>query len=214
MTMTEKKTDAKIELTLLLVLATLWGVSYTFIKIAVETIPPVTLIATRTLMAGAVLLAIIKARGLALPRDAATWWRFLFQACLNSVVPFTLIAWAERTIDAGPAAILNSTTPIFAFLLTALITRHEPLTGRKLFGVVAGIAGTCLIIGVEAFHGLGDELPAQLAVVAATVCATRERLSSVVDSRGLIRSCRLPDRSSAARSSSFPSALSLIGRGL
>jgi drug/metabolite transporter (DMT)-like permease len=170
MTMTEKKTDAKIELTLLLVLATLWGVSYTFIKIAVETIPPVTLIATRTLMAGAVLLAIIKARGLALPRDAATWWRFLFQACLNSVVPFTLIAWAERTIDAGPAAILNSTTPIFAFLLTALITRHEPLTGRKLFGVVAGIAGTCLIIGVEAFHGLGDELPAQLAVVAATVC--------------------------------------------
>ncbi|MGO4568583.1 DMT family transporter [Rhizobium sp. 2YAF20] len=168
--MTEKKTDAKIELTLLLVLATLWGASYTFIKIAVETIPPVTLIATRTLIAGAVLLAIIRARGLALPRDAATWRRFLFQACLNSVVPFTLIAWAERTIDAGPAAILNSTTPIFAFLLTALLTRHEPLTGRKLFGVVAGIAGTCLIIGVEAFHGLGDELPAQLAVVAATVC--------------------------------------------
>ena len=168
--MTEEKTDAKIELTLLLVLATLWGASYTFIKIAVETIPPVTLIATRTLMAGAVLLAIIRSRGLALPRDAATWRRFLFQACLNSVVPFTLIAWAERTIDAGPAAILNSTTPIFAFLLTALITRHEPLTGRKLFGVVAGIAGTCLIIGVEAFHGLGDELPAQLAIVAATVC--------------------------------------------
>jgi drug/metabolite transporter (DMT)-like permease len=168
--MTEKKTDAKIELTLLLVLATLWGASYTFIKIAVETIPPVTLIATRTLMAGAVLLAIIRSRGLALPRDAATWRRFLFQACLNSVVPFTLIAWAERTIDAGSAAILNSTTPIFAFLLTALITRHEPLTGRKLFGVVAGIAGTCLIIGVEAFHGLGDELPAQLAIVAATVC--------------------------------------------
>lgn len=158
------------ELALLLALATLWGASYTFIKIGVETIPPLTLIAARTLMAGVILLAIIKSRGLALPKDLATWRRFLFQACLNSVIPFTLIAWAERTVDAGVAVILNSTTPIFAFLLTVLITRHEPVTGRKLFGVIAGIAGTCLIIGIEAFHGLGDELPAQLAIVAATVC--------------------------------------------
>lgn len=158
------------ELALLLALATLWGASYTFIKIGVETIPPLTLIAARTLMAGVILLAIIKSRGLALPKDLATWRRFLFQACLNSVIPFTLIAWAERTVDAGVAVILNSTTPIFAFFLTVLITRHEPVTGRKLFGVIAGIAGTCLIIGIEAFHGLGDELPAQLAIVAATVC--------------------------------------------
>ncbi|MFA1627020.1 DMT family transporter [Rhizobium mongolense] len=168
--MTTQKADMRIELALLLALATLWGASYTFIKIGVETIPPVTLIAARTLMAGAILLGVIRSRGLALPKDLATWRRFLFQACLNSVIPFTLIAWAERTVDAGLAAILNSMTPIFAFLLTVLITRHEPVTGRKLFGVVAGIAGTCLIIGIEAFHGLGDELPAQLAIVAATVC--------------------------------------------
>lgn len=168
--MTKQKTDIRIELALLLALATLWGASYTFIKIGVETIPPVTLIAARTLIAGAILLAVIKARGLALPKDFTTWRRFLLQACLNSVIPFTLIAWAERTVDAGLAAILNSTTPIFAFLLTVLITRHEPVTGRKVFGVVAGIAGTCLIIGIEAFHGIGDELPAQLAIVAATVC--------------------------------------------
>ncbi|MBB4278419.1 DMT family transporter [Rhizobium mongolense] len=168
--MTTQKTDMRIELALLLALATLWGASYTFIKIGVETIPPVTLIAARTLMAGAILLGVIRLRGLALPRDLATWRRFLFQACLNSVIPFTLIAWAERTVDAGLAAILNSTTPIFAFLLTVLITHHEPVTGRKLFGVVTGIAGTCLIIGIEAFHGLGDELPAQLAIVAATIC--------------------------------------------
>jgi drug/metabolite transporter (DMT)-like permease len=168
--MTKQKTDIRIELALLLALATLWGASYTFIKIGVETIPPVTLIAARTLIAGAILLAVIKARGLALPKDFTTWRRFLLQACLNSVIPFTLIAWAERTVDAGLAAILNSTTPIFAFLLTVLITRHEPVTGRKVFGVVAGITGTCLIIGIEAFHGIGDELPAQLAIVAATVC--------------------------------------------
>jgi drug/metabolite transporter (DMT)-like permease len=164
------KTNLAFELLLLLALATLWGASYTFIKIGVETIPPVTLIAARTLIAGAILLAVIGWRGLSLPRDAATWRRLLFQACLNSVFPFTLIAWAERTIDAGVAAILNSTTPIFAFLLTALITRHEPVTTRKFVGVVVGLTGTSLIIGLEAFRGIGDQLAAQIAVVIATVC--------------------------------------------
>jgi drug/metabolite transporter (DMT)-like permease len=163
-------TNTTTELTLLLALATLWGASYTFIKIGVETIPPVTLIAARTLIAGGILLAVIRARGLTVPRDAATWRRFLAQACLNSVIPFTLIAWAERTVDAGLATILNSTSPIFAFLLTIAITRHEPVTGRKLFGVAAGIAGTCLIIGMQAFGGLGHGLAAQLAIVAATIC--------------------------------------------
>lgn len=158
------------ELALLFALATLWGASYTFIKLGVATIPPVTLIAARTLIAGALLVTVIRSRGLALPRDGATWRRFLFQACLNSVIPFTLIAGAERTVDAGLATILNSTSPIFAFLLTVIITRHETVTARKLFGVVAGIAGTCLIIGVEALGGLGEELGAQLAIVAATIC--------------------------------------------
>ena len=164
------KANTSIELALLLALATLWGASYTFIKVGVETIPPVALIAARTLIAGGLLLVVIRSRGLRLPKDAATWRRFLFQACLNSVIPFTLIAWAERTVDAGLATILNSTSPIFAFLLTAVMTRHEMVTARKLFGVFAGIAGTCLIIGVQALDGLGRELWAQLAIVAATIC--------------------------------------------
>ena len=51
------------EIALLAVLATLWGASYTFIKIGVETIPPITFIAARTLIAGGLLLVIIKLRG-------------------------------------------------------------------------------------------------------------------------------------------------------
>ncbi|CAN7406179.1 DMT family transporter [Rhizobium sp. LjRoot254] len=154
---------------LLLALATLWGSSYTFIKVGVETIPPVTLIAVRTLIAASILVSVIKLRGLSLPRDATTWRRFLFQACLNSVIPFTLIAWAEQSVDAGLATILNSTTPIFTFLLTVLIIRHEPVTARKMFGVVAGLAGVCLIIGTEALSGIGDQLPAQFAILLASM---------------------------------------------
>ncbi|MBZ9849064.1 EamA family transporter [Mesorhizobium sp. CA14] len=164
-----EKTEMSTDLALLGVLAVLWGASYTFIKIGVETIPPVTFIAARTLIAGAILFTIIRWRGLAMPADTATWRRFAFQACLNSVVPFTLIAAAERSVDAGLATILNSTSPIFTFLLTALITRHEPVTARKLVGVGAGIVGICLIIGTQALGGLGHQLWAQLAIVIATV---------------------------------------------
>src|ERR1700761_6449272 len=107
------------ELALLLLLATLWGASYSFIKVGVSTIPPITLIALRTLVAGLLLLLIMRWRGIAMPMDAATWSRFAVQACLNSVIPWTLIAWAERSVDAGLAVILNSAAPIFAFLFTA-----------------------------------------------------------------------------------------------
>jgi drug/metabolite transporter (DMT)-like permease len=166
----DRKPNMATELALLLVLSALWGASYTFIKIGVDTIPPVTLIAARTSIAGVLLVAILRLRGLRLPADRRVWGRFLVQACLNSVVPFTLIAWAEQTTDAGLATILNSTSPIFTFLLTALIARHEAVTSRRLFGVAAGLIGICLIVGVEALGGLGQGLWAQLAIVAATIC--------------------------------------------
>jgi drug/metabolite transporter (DMT)-like permease len=158
------------ELTLLLVLATLWGASYTFIRVGVATIPPITLISGRTLIAGLLLLVIMRWRGVKLPRDAATWRRFLFQACLNSVIPWTMIAWGERSLDAGLATILNSTSPIFTFFLTLAITRHEALSSRKLIGVVAGMAGICLIVGMQALTGLGEQLTAQIVTVLAAAC--------------------------------------------
>lgn len=158
------------EYALLIVLATVWGASYTFIRVGVATIPPVTLIAARTLIAGALLFAVLAARGIAMPRDLVTWRRFAIQALLNSVVPFTLIAWAEQSVEAGLTTILCSTSPIFAFLITFAITRHEPASLAKLAGVIVGIAGICLIVGVEALRGLGNQLFADLAIVAATLC--------------------------------------------
>ncbi|WP_426418805.1 DMT family transporter [Bradyrhizobium genosp. A] len=141
-------TNIAIQLALLVALATLWGGSYTFIKLGVATIPPVTLIAARTTIAGLLLLAVMWARGIKMPTDGPTWQRFAFQAVLNSVIPWTPIAWGERHVDASLATILNSAGPIFTYLLTAVVTRHEATTPRKLFGVVAGIL---LIVGVDAF---------------------------------------------------------------
>lgn len=158
-----------VSLAMLLALATLWGASYTFIKVGVATIPPITLIAARTLIAGGLLVVILRMRGLRLPTDGRNTKRFLIQACLNSVLPFTLVAWGEQHVDAGLAVILNSLTPVFAFLINALVTRHETVTGPKIFGVVAGLVGICLVVGPAALNGFGMALTAQLAIVFAAV---------------------------------------------
>jgi drug/metabolite transporter (DMT)-like permease len=161
---------AAFDLALLIALSTLWGASYAFIRVGVATIPPLTLVAARTLVAGSLLTAWIAADRVPIPRDAAVWRRFLMQALLNSVVPFTLIAWAEQSVDAAVATILNSASPVLAFVATSLITRHEHVTPRKLIGVMAGLTGICLIVGEGALEGLGGEVLPQLAIVVATIC--------------------------------------------
>jgi drug/metabolite transporter (DMT)-like permease len=158
------------ELVLLSVLATLWGASYTFIKLGVESIPPVTFIAARTAIAAVVLMGVLHWRDIAMPTELAVWRRFLFQSCLNSVIPFTLIAWAEQSVDAGLATILNSSAPIFIFILTRCLARQPSATGRQFFGVISGMLGICMIVGVQALSGIGQQLIAQLAIVAATAC--------------------------------------------
>lgn len=159
-----------VDILLLLLLSTLWGASYTFIRVGVESIPPVSLIAARTLIAGLLLIGWMSVSGVAMPRSGAVWKRLFVQACLNSVIPFTLIAWAQQYVEAGVATILNSTAPVFVFFVTWFLTKHEAVTMRKLVGVIAGLLGICLIIGFSALNGLGDQVLPQLAIVAATIC--------------------------------------------
>jgi drug/metabolite transporter (DMT)-like permease len=155
---------------LLLLLSALWGSSYAFIKLGVATIPPITLIAARTVIAGSLLLAILRLRGVRMPADWRSWARFAIQALLNSVVPFTLIAWGERSLDSGLAVILNSTSPIFTFLLGSLMLRQEKASWPRFIGVAAGLSGVTLIVGFTALHGLGSQTIAASAIVAATIC--------------------------------------------
>ena len=155
---------------MLLALSVLWGSSYTFIKIAVDTIPPLTVAAVRVVLAALLLTLFVRWRGLRFPTSSATWRALLVQACFNSILPFSLIAWGEVHIDSGLAGILNATPPIFVFIFTYFWTRHEPVSLRQFIGVICGIGGVVLIIGTDALAGLGDQTLAQLAITAASVC--------------------------------------------
>ncbi len=152
---------------LLVVLAAVWGASFLFIKVAVADIPPLTLVAGRVLLGCLALLLLLRLVGQALPRDRRLWLDFFVVALVGNVVPFFLIAWGELEIDSALAAILMGATPIAAVLLAHALTADEKLTPGKLAGVSLGFCGVVVLVGPEALRGLGRELWAQLAIVAA-----------------------------------------------
>jgi drug/metabolite transporter (DMT)-like permease len=157
-------------LLLVCTLALLWGSGFPLFKIAVETIPPLTVAALRGLFGGLLLLAILGRETPALWRSGVPARSYVAQAIFNCVLPWTFVAWASRTIDASLATVLNSLSPIFAFLLTWGITRHEAVTRLKFGGVLLGLAGVFTIIGLDALQGLGRHTLAELACVAGSFC--------------------------------------------
>ena len=163
------------EYALLLALACCWSSTYPLTKIALGSIPPFTFISARSLIAAAFLLMILRARGMRIPTDAKAWKLFAFQQTINSTIPFLMITWAQQYVAAAPTVVLASTTPIFAFVITWGITRHEPATLLKLAGAVLGLAGTAVIIGLDALGGLGADIFAEIVILLATIsfaCAT------------------------------------------
>lgn len=159
----------KTEFLILGLLALLWGASYLFIKVAVTEIPPITLIAMRVTGAAIFLLAVMRLRKEKLPRDGRTWAMLFLQAIFNSIGAWTILAWGQQFVDAGLASVLNSTSPIFVFIFTALVTRHESLSGRKLLGALVGFGGVVLIIGIDVLRGLGTQVAGQLAALIGAV---------------------------------------------
>ena len=152
-----------LELLLLGLLSLLWGASFAMIRVGIETIPPITLIGLRCGIAAVVLYAVLRWRGVAVPRDARHWRAFLLQAMLATVTPFVLIAWGSQEVSSSLAIILASTSPIFAFLLGFVVGQEERPGWLKGLGTALGIVGVALIVGHQGFGG--GSWPHMLALV-------------------------------------------------
>lgn len=167
--MTSKPKSLALELFLLACLALLWGSSYLWIKVALESIPPITLIAIRVSVAAALLVAVVFAMRLDWSCDARTGRMLFVQAFLNSTGAWTILAWGQQYVDSGLAGVLNSTSPIFVLLFTMLWTRHEATSLSKVLGCLLGIVGVIMIIGFDALSNLGRQVLAQLAVLTGAI---------------------------------------------
>lgn len=153
---------------LLITLAAIWGGSFMVIKLAIETVPPITMTAARVVISAAIFLAIVAITGRRLPGAPHVWgWGFAV-ALFGLALPFSLIAWGEEKIDSGVAAILMAGMPLATLLLARLTSADEPLTGGKLAGVGFGMVGLVILIGPQKLTSLGEDMVRELAIVLAS----------------------------------------------
>jgi len=136
---------------MLVVLAALWGASYLFMRIAAPVLGPVALIGIRVALASLALYLYMAA----LSRRPHLWHRwkeYLLLGLINSALPFTLIATAELHITASLASVMNAMTPLCAALVAWGWTK-QPLTSRKLSGLVLGVVGVGVLLGLNPHKG-------------------------------------------------------------
>ncbi len=158
-----------LDLALLVVLAFIWGSSFTVIKVIVEDIPPLSLTATRIAVAAVVLAVAARVLRQAWPRGRRVWAWIVAAGLTGNILPFTLISWGEERIDSGLAAIYIAIVPIATLVLAHYFTRDERFTWRKLIGVVMGFSGILVLIGPQALLHLDEYVVRQLAVALAAV---------------------------------------------
>jgi drug/metabolite transporter (DMT)-like permease len=154
---------------LLIALSILWGGSFFFVRVALDGVPPLTLVLARVAIAAAVLLMLLRATGESLPRRRAVWLTLAVMALLNNVIPFALIFWGQTAIPAGLAAILNATTPLFSVIVMHLFTDDDRATPGKAVGVALGFAGVVVLVGPAATGTLDTPLWALAACLAAAL---------------------------------------------
>jgi drug/metabolite transporter (DMT)-like permease len=153
---------------LLLLLGSIWGASYLFIKLGGETVTPVTLVAMRTTIAGLALLLAIVVRRELIPSWRAPFWRWLaVLGILNSVVPYTLITWGEVYISSGLAAIFVGAMPIFTVVFAHWLTHDEKITLPKVLGIAAGFLGVVILFLPDVLQAATANLFGGLAVLGA-----------------------------------------------
>lgn len=154
-------------------LTAIWGASFLFIKISLETLPPLTVVAMRLTLGALLVWALLLPRRPSLSH--VPWKSMLFVGLMNNAVPFILITWGERFIPSGLAALVNGSVPIFAALLSHWMLAEERLTSVQWGGVLLGFIslGWLFLPDVwQAWHGFSTwtGVLGQLAVVLASVC--------------------------------------------
>ena len=156
-------------LLLLITLALLWGPSFLFIKIAVEEIPPFTMVVGRIGIGAIVLSVILWLKNGRLPTDPKIWKHLAFMAMVHNAIPFVLFAYGEQFIDSTLASIMNGTVPLFAIILAHFYIETDRLTSKKLIGALVGFGGLIVLSSPSLGDGVRSTSLGILAIAAASV---------------------------------------------
>lgn len=167
---------------LLTTLGLIWGVSFTFIKIAVATVPAVPMTISRLAMTLVLMLGLMVWMRERFPPWGRIWIFIAMSAFMGNALPFLLIAWGEEKVDGALAAILMSPSPLAAAVLAHIFTRDDKLNRYKLAGIGLGVIGIAVLVGIDNLARLGGDLKYQAMILFAGCCYG----ANVVINRGLI----------------------------
>lgn len=161
---------SRIDWLIFLALGFFWGSSYLFIKIGVDHgLQPFTLIMFRLLI-GLVLLAIVVAAARApLPRDPRTYGHLFVMGVINIAIPFSLITFAELTVDSSLAAVINGAVPLFVIVIAALFLKGETVTVNRVAGLAIGFFGVAVLVGLDIADLGSANAVGELALIGATI---------------------------------------------
>ncbi|MEP0944671.1 MAG: DMT family transporter [Rhizobiaceae bacterium] len=154
---------------LIVVLATIWGSSFLFARIAVLEVPPLTLVFLRVALAALVLNLFLALRSNGFAHTRSVWRDFAIMGVINNIIPFGLIFYGQLEIGAGLAAIINAMTPIWTVVIANFGTSDEKFSTNKIIGVVLGFIGVAILIGASLQDGWQGSTIGQLAVFGATI---------------------------------------------
>ena len=170
---------------LFLALGFFWGSSYLWIKIGLESLPPLTLIAGRLLLGGAFLAAVVAIARQPLPRQPRQYGHLLVMAVVNIVFPFILITVGEQSIDSALASILNATVPLTVIVLAPMFLPDERITLPKVAGLGLGFAGVILLVAPDLVNLSDADLSGELMMIGSSVCYGIGNVYSKRNVRGL-----------------------------
>src|SRR3954463_4064097 len=148
-------------------MSTIWGVPYLFIKVAVDDgVPPAFLAWSRVVLAAVVLLALAWRAGTLHSLRGRGRWLLAF-AVFEIAVPFPLIAFGEGHVDSSVAAIVIAAAPLIVAVLALRFDASERVSGRRLVGLLIGLAGVVALVGIDIAGRTGELLGAGAILVAA-----------------------------------------------
>ncbi len=151
-----------------LLLGAIWSSSFLWIKIAVQEVGPLRLVAFRALFGLLFGLAVIGLWRVPLPRTWRAWLPLLLLGLTNIAIPFYLISWGEQSIDSAVAAILDATVPLFTILIAHFVLSDDKMTVPKVTGLLVGFAGIVILLSKDIGAAPGSLL-GQLAVILASL---------------------------------------------
>ena len=173
-----------------LLLGAIWSSSFMWIKIAVQEVGPITLVAFRTLFGLLFGVAVILIQRVPLPRTFKEWSPVLLLGITNVAIPFFLISWGEQSIDSAVAAILDATVPLFTILIAHYLLRDDKMTWPKVTGLLIGFAGVVILMSKDIGASFGS-IRGQLAVVLACAFYAGSNVyarKTTEDTPGILRS--------------------------